>query len=271
MSYLVAVPELLSAAATDLAGIGSTLREANAAAAAPTTGLLAAGEDEVSAAIAALFARHGQGFQALSAQASAFHDRLVQLLASGAGEYASTEAASATFMQQSLQSVERDALGAINAPTQALLGRPLIGNGVDGAAGTGQDGTPGGLLYGNGGNGGSGAAGLAGGHGGDAGLIGNGGNGGQGGAGVGSATAGAGGAGGSAGLIGNGGNGGNGGSGVNPGAGGIGGAGGQLSGHAGANGAQGTQTNPGGGGDGGNPGGGPARTQSMRPPPRTSR
>ncbi len=157
MSYLVAVPELLSAAATDLAGIGSTLREANAAAAGPTTGLLAAGEDEVSAAIAALFARHGQAFAALSAQASAFHDRLVlvQLLASGAGEYASTEAASAGFMQQALQSVERDALGVVNAPTQALLGRPLIGNGADGTAGTGQNGAPGGLLYGNGGNGGS--------------------------------------------------------------------------------------------------------------------
>ncbi len=252
VSYLVAVPEWLSAAAGDLADIGSTVSAANAAAAGPTTALLAAGEDEVSAAIAALFAGHGQGFQALSAQAAAFHERLVQLLASGAGAYASTEAASAEFMQQPLQSVERDALGAINAPTQALLGRPLIGNGADGAVGTGANGAPGGLLYGNGGNGGSGTPGHAGGNGGNAGLIGNGGNGGQGGAGVGSGSAGAGGAGGSAGLIGNGGNGGNGGSGVNPGAGGIGGAGGQLYGHAGSAGAQGTQTNP---GNPGNPGG----------------
>ncbi|OOK63489.1 PE family protein [Mycobacterium kansasii] len=37
MSYLVAGPEYLSAAANSLAGIGSTLGEANAAAAASTT------------------------------------------------------------------------------------------------------------------------------------------------------------------------------------------------------------------------------------------
>ena len=37
----------------------------------PDDGVLAAAEDEVSAAIAALFSAHGQGFQALSAQAAA--------------------------------------------------------------------------------------------------------------------------------------------------------------------------------------------------------
>ena len=52
MSYVIAAPEMIAAAATDLANIGSSLSEANAAAAAPTTGVLAAAEDEVSAAIA---------------------------------------------------------------------------------------------------------------------------------------------------------------------------------------------------------------------------
>jgi hypothetical protein len=37
MSYLVAAPEFLASAATDLSSIGSTLSEANAAAAASTT------------------------------------------------------------------------------------------------------------------------------------------------------------------------------------------------------------------------------------------
>ncbi|CKN86353.1 PE-PGRS family protein [Mycobacterium tuberculosis] len=50
MSYLVVVPELVAAAATDLANIGSSISAANAAAAAPTTALVAAGGDEVSAA-----------------------------------------------------------------------------------------------------------------------------------------------------------------------------------------------------------------------------
>jgi hypothetical protein len=54
MSYLSAAPEFLASAATDLANIGSALTDANAAAAAPTTGLLAAGADEVSTVVASL-------------------------------------------------------------------------------------------------------------------------------------------------------------------------------------------------------------------------
>ena len=64
MSFVTASPEMMTAAATDLASLGSTLSAANAAAATRTTGVLAAAEDEVSAAIAALFSAHGQGFQA---------------------------------------------------------------------------------------------------------------------------------------------------------------------------------------------------------------
>jgi hypothetical protein len=75
MSFMVALPEVVSAAASDLAGIGSALAAANATAALPTTGIMAAAEDEVSAAIAAVFGSHAQGYQALSAQASAFHDQ----------------------------------------------------------------------------------------------------------------------------------------------------------------------------------------------------
>jgi PPE-repeat protein len=77
--------------------------------------------------------------------------------------------------------VERDVLGVINAPTNYLLGRPLIGDGTNGAPGTGRAGGPGGFLWGDGGNGGSsGTPGRAGGPGGAAGLIGNGGTGGAG-------------------------------------------------------------------------------------------
>jgi hypothetical protein len=47
MSFVIATPEFVTAAAGDLANIGSTLSEANAAAAASTTGVLAAAEDEV--------------------------------------------------------------------------------------------------------------------------------------------------------------------------------------------------------------------------------
>ncbi|HCB79801.1 MAG TPA: hypothetical protein DEQ00_00110 [Mycobacterium tuberculosis] len=38
--------------------------------------------------------------------------------------------------------VEQSLLAAVNAPTQALFGRPLIGNGADGSPGTGQASAP---------------------------------------------------------------------------------------------------------------------------------
>lgn len=53
MSFVIVAPEMVSAAATDLARIGSSISAANAGAALPTTQLLAAGVDEVSEAIAA--------------------------------------------------------------------------------------------------------------------------------------------------------------------------------------------------------------------------
>jgi hypothetical protein len=43
MSYLVAIPELVASAATDLAGVGAAVSAASATATAPTTGLLATG------------------------------------------------------------------------------------------------------------------------------------------------------------------------------------------------------------------------------------
>ena len=203
MSFLIAAPELVTAAATDLANIGSTITEANAFALVPTTGVVAAGADEVSAAIASLFSGHAAAFQTLSAKAAAFHEQFVQLLNGGAASYAQTEAANA----------EQALLNAVNEPTMALVGRPLIGNGANGAPGTGANGEDGGILFGNGGSGGSGANGTTGG---------NGGNGGDGGL---FGSGGAGGAGGNGSLVG--GNGGNGGSGGLFGAGGAGGAGGQ--------------------------------------------
>ncbi|WP_373175693.1 PE family protein, partial [Mycobacterium marinum] len=170
MSYLVAVPEMLASAALDLDNIGSTITAANAAAAAPTTAVLAAGADEISAAVAALFTGHAQAYQWLGAQAGAFHSQFIQALTGSGIAYAGAEAANASPLQTAAQEL----LAVINTPTQTLLGRPLIGNGADGAPG--QAGGDGGLLYGNGGNGGtSTTAGVAGGDGGAAGLIGNGG------------------------------------------------------------------------------------------------
>jgi hypothetical protein len=70
VSVLAAVPEALASAAGDLTNIGSTLASAHSAAAASTTGVLAAGEDEVSAAVASMFSGYANTFQGLNAQAS---------------------------------------------------------------------------------------------------------------------------------------------------------------------------------------------------------
>ncbi|WP_156452644.1 PE family protein, partial [Mycobacterium gordonae] len=166
MSFVMATPDLLAAAAADVAGIGSSLRAANTAAAVPTTELLAAAEDEVSTAIATLFSGHGKAYQVLNRQAAAFQAEFVRALTSAEVSYALAEAANASPLQPILD--------LINAPTNLLLGRPLIGNGTDGAPGTGQNGGGGGLLWGNGGSGGSGAPGGVGGAGGAAGLLGTG-------------------------------------------------------------------------------------------------
>src|ERR1700740_2288668 len=160
MSLVIATPDVMAAAATDLANIGTTIRAANSAAATQTTGVLAAAEDEVSAAIAAVFSAHGEGLQALGAQAAAFHDQFVQALTAGAGSYAGAEAANVSaFTANPAQTIQQDLLNAINALFLALTGGPLIGNGANGAPGTGADGAPGGWLFGDGGAGGSGAPG----------------------------------------------------------------------------------------------------------------
>ena len=95
MSFVSTQPTELTAAAENLQGVGSSLTTQNAAAVAPTTGVLPAAADEVSALTAAQFATHAQMYQAISAQAAAIHEMFVNTLGVSAGSYAATEAANA--------------------------------------------------------------------------------------------------------------------------------------------------------------------------------
>jgi hypothetical protein len=95
MSFVTAQPDLLTAAAGDLQGIGSVMIAQNAAVAGPTTGVIPAAADEVSALTAAQFATHAQMYQAVSAHAAAIHELFTTTLKTSAGAYASTEAANA--------------------------------------------------------------------------------------------------------------------------------------------------------------------------------
>lgn len=95
MSFVSAQPDELTAAADNLQGIGSAMTAQNAAAAAPTTCVVPAAADEVSALTAAQFATHAEMYQVISAQAAAIHEMFVSTLGAGAGSYATTEAANA--------------------------------------------------------------------------------------------------------------------------------------------------------------------------------
>jgi hypothetical protein len=124
MSFVMAVPHVLSTAATDLATIGNALSAARSAVAAPTTGVLAAAEDEVSTAIAALLSAHGEGFQTLGAQVAAFHE--------------------CQCRSHPLQALEQGLFGVINAPSQPAPGSGLNG-GAGGSGAPGQNGGSGGV------------------------------------------------------------------------------------------------------------------------------
>jgi hypothetical protein len=95
MSFVTAQPDVLTAAAGDLQGIGSVMVAQNAAVAGPTTGVIPAAADEVSALTAAQFAAHAQMYQAVSAHAAAIHELFTTTLKTSAGSYAATEAANA--------------------------------------------------------------------------------------------------------------------------------------------------------------------------------
>lgn len=132
MSFVIAEPDFVTAAAGQLAGIRSSIGAAAEAAAAPTTGIAQAAADEISAAISRLFGAYGQEFQAVNSQAAAFHAEFVRLLNGSAAAYLTADIANA---EQTLLS------GAMGFPTAAptdplggLLGG-LLGGGTTSGGG----------------------------------------------------------------------------------------------------------------------------------------
>ncbi|GAB3011679.1 PE family protein [Mycobacterium bourgelatii] len=99
MSGVIATPELMVEAATDLAAIGQNLNAAHMTAAAPTVEMLPAAADEVSTSVADLLSRYGQEYQELAQQAAAFHEQFVQQLTASADAYARAEAANAASLR----------------------------------------------------------------------------------------------------------------------------------------------------------------------------
>jgi hypothetical protein len=95
MAFVTTHPEALAAAAGTLQGIGAAMSSQNAAAAAPTTGVVPAAADEVSALTAAQFVAHAHMYQAVSALAAEIHEIFVHTLGISSKSYAVTEAVNA--------------------------------------------------------------------------------------------------------------------------------------------------------------------------------
>ncbi|WP_066916189.1 PE domain-containing protein [Mycobacterium interjectum] len=146
MSFVVVAADVIQTAAADVAQIGSALSAGNLAAAIPTTELAAAGADEVSAAVAALFGAHAREYQAAAARAATYSERLVRTLGAAAASYAAAEAGIATSMQGPPGPAAPAPLaGPMNVIVQAVdhspLGqalRPIINAAIGGTGGNQQ-------------------------------------------------------------------------------------------------------------------------------------
>jgi PE family len=99
MSFVIAAPEMMSSAATDLATIGSNLSAAHTAAAVSTLAVLPAAADEVSTGIAHLFSQYAPGLSDAGGPGAAFQGQFVHHLTAGAFSYTSIEAAIASLSQ----------------------------------------------------------------------------------------------------------------------------------------------------------------------------
>jgi len=130
MTTLFAEPQLLATAAADASAIGSAMNEAKAAAAGPTTGLVAAAQDEVSTITAQLFGAYGREYQALLQQAAAFHNEFVATLGAAGNAYSQAEAEAAGMLGLGGGAAAGPAVGAATPAADPAVKAILIMTGV---------------------------------------------------------------------------------------------------------------------------------------------
>jgi hypothetical protein len=125
MSFVTTQPEALAYAAGKLQTLGSAMADESAAAAAPTTGVVPAAADEVSALQATIFAAYGTLYQSVNAQATAIHELFVNTLEASAGSYTATESANSIATASPLS---QRISGLVTAATSAASADPPGGN-----------------------------------------------------------------------------------------------------------------------------------------------
>jgi hypothetical protein len=117
MTYVIADPDAIGAAADELQGLGAALEATNTAAAAPTTGVLPPATDSVSVRTAAFLDAQAAQYQALSAQAELFHNQFVQTLLTAQNAYSETEVSNAAAMQSTSANQIALIMGGTGNPT----------------------------------------------------------------------------------------------------------------------------------------------------------
>src|SRR6201996_2034472 len=141
MSLLKTQPAAISAAASQLEGVGTSFATESSAAASSTTDVLPAATDEVSILQAGVFSTYGQLYQTVSAQAQAIHQQFVNALQQSSSSYQETEGANqAGTAASSLSNATSGASSAAAQPAQGtitdgitsltsfLSGLPLVNN-----------------------------------------------------------------------------------------------------------------------------------------------
>ncbi|HEU0190716.1 MAG TPA: PE domain-containing protein [Mycobacterium sp.] len=129
MSFVTTDPEALTVAANNLAAIGSSMAAENSAASAPTTGVVPAAADPVSALQATQFAAYGQLYQQVSAQATAIYNLFVHTMRVSADSYGATEAANSVAAAPAA-----GGLGGGGLASTGLAGAGLASTGIGGVA-----------------------------------------------------------------------------------------------------------------------------------------
>src|SRR3984893_5876989 len=116
MSFVTTAPAAISAAATQLEGVGNSFATESAGAAGSTTAISPAAADEVSILQSGVFSTYGQLYQTVSAHAQAVHQQFVNTLQQSSGSYQETEGANQAGT--AAQSVGNAAQSAAAQPAQ---------------------------------------------------------------------------------------------------------------------------------------------------------
>jgi PE family/PPE-SVP subfamily C-terminal region len=119
MSFVTTAPAAISAAATQLEGVGTSFATESAGAAGPTTAISPAAADEVSILQSGVFSTYGQLYQTVSAQAQAVHQQFVNTLQQSSGSYQETEGANQAGAAAS--SLANSASSAAAQPAQGTI------------------------------------------------------------------------------------------------------------------------------------------------------